>query len=150
MDNTKQTTKYLNPPQHLTKLFNSSTALVDVLWHLSGKSVPLNSLQSSLLQNLINLPLGPHVSSPVLWRERKITRADSGLPRSLDLLAEDRAPEAEWLPLIVLPIFFFFLLHLLLLAGVSLAAGGRLVLRELLDLKMVGEWPSLFHSKNNF
>ena len=145
MDNTKQTTKYLNPPQHLTKLFNSSTALVDVLWHLSGKSVPLNSLQSSLLQNLINLPLGPHVSSPVLWRERKITRADSGLPRSLDLLAEDRAPEAEWFPLIIFPIFFFFFSHFLLLTGVSLTAGRWLILWELLilwkllDLETIGE-----------
>ena len=48
-------------------------------------------------------------------------------------LAKDQTPEAEWLPLIVLSIFFFF--HLLLLGGVSWAAGRRLILRELLVLR---------------
>ena len=137
-------------PQRLTNLFSFSASLGEIFWHFSGEPVLLDFLQSSLLQNLIDPPFGPPVSSPVLWRERKITRADSGLPRSLDLFAEDRAPEAEWHPLIILPIFFFFLFHLLLLTGVSLTAGRRLILRELLDLEMVGEWPSMFHSKNNF
>ena len=84
-------------PRHWQNYLVSSTALVDVLRHLSAKSFLLNFLHSSSLQDLVYPPLGSHVFSSVLWRERKITRTDSGLPCSLDLLPEDRAPEVDCL-----------------------------------------------------
>ena len=150
IDNTKQQQKYLISSTALTKYLISSTALVGLLRQFSAESFLLDLLQSSSLQDFVNSPLGSHVSSSVLWRERKIAWTDSGLPCSLDLLPDDRAPEAKRPPILVLPVFFLFLLHLILLAGVTLAAGAWLVLRELLDLKMEGKLPALFHPGNNF
>ena len=125
-------------------------ALVDVLRHFSAESFLLDLLQPPSLQDLVDSPLGSHVSSSVFWREWKVACTDSSLPRPLDLFTDNWAPEAEWPPVLVFPDFIFFLLHLVLLAGVTLAAGAWFVLRELLDLKMEGKLPALFHPGNNF
>ena len=137
--------KYRNSNTNNKKYLISSTSLFGILRHLSTESFLLDLLQPPSLQDLVDSPLGSHVSASVFWREWKIVCIDSSFFCPLNLFPHNWAPVSEWPPVLGLPLFFL-LLHFVLLDGVTLAAGAWLILRELLDLKMESKFPGLLHS----